>query len=117
MCICVCGACDDGVGKGPGSLKWEPDIGCPPLKNKGNLYLSNHIGGWEAIGGEEWAEKGGRLKWRGFHGNHEIGHVQKAKLKNRYTHSYIYNMRVARTPEPGVLSQRTEMTTGPSTKV
>lgn len=33
---------------------------------------------------------GGRLKWRGFHGNHETGHVQKAKLENRYTHTFIH---------------------------
>lgn len=59
---------------------------------------------------------GGRLKWKGFHGNHETGHVQKAKLENRYTHSYIDNMRAARTPEPRVL-ETTEMPTGPSTKV
>lgn len=57
-----------------------------------------------------------RLNWRGFHGNHETGHVQKAKLENRYTHSYIYNMRAARTVEPRVL-ERAEMPTGPSTKV
>lgn len=56
------------------------------------------------------------MKWRGFHGNHETGHVQKAKLENRYTHSYSYNMRAARTSEPRVL-ERAEMPTGPSTKV
>lgn len=56
------------------------------------------------------------MKWKGFHGNHETGHVQKAKLENRYTHSYIYNMRAVRTLEPRVL-ERAEMPTGPSTKV
>lgn len=75
------------------------------------------MGGGEAIGGEEWAENGGRRKWRGFHGNHETGHVQKAKLENRYTYSYIYNMRADRTPEPGVLSLRAGMPTDPSAKL
>jgi hypothetical protein len=56
------------------------------------------------------------LNWRGFHGNHETGHVQKAKLENRYTHSYIYNMRAVRTLVPRVL-ERAEMPTGPTTKV
>ena len=45
VCICVCGARGDGVGKGPGSLEWEPGIGCPLLKAEGNQYLGNHIGG------------------------------------------------------------------------